>query len=148
MAAGRGADVSEIPDGGFYVNSSQASDTRQRVYNFSQGYYNFFGLDSNAPRTLRRDVDEGATGGRGVTSEQKLREYNALDVEFGSWSRDDDIISMYPMMDHVPDNMLQDGSHDRQVRVTIEGDLLKIVRSTATEPGQGAYITDIYQRMP
>ena len=147
LAAQRGSDVSDIPDGGFVINRAEASETRQRVYSFTNGYYNYFGLDSSSPRTLRRDVDEGATGGPRVTSEQKLREYNALDVEFGSWSREGDLISMQPMMDHVPDNMEQDGSHDRQVRVQVDGDMLKIVRSTAAEPGQGAHITDLYQRM-
>jgi hypothetical protein len=147
LAAQRGSDVSDIPDGGFVINRNQASETRQRVYTFVEGYYHFFGIDSNAPRTLRRDVDEGAQGGRGVTNEQKLREYNPLDVEFGAWSRDGDLISMTPIMDHVPDNMLQDGAHDRQVRVEISGDQLKIVRTTAAEPGQGAFITDIYRRM-
>ena len=140
-AQARGVDVSAIPDGGSIETRAEASVTRQRVYLFGADYYSFFGLDSNEPRTLRRDVDEGATGGPKLTNEQKLREYNPLDVEFGSYSVVGNEIQLKPILDKVPDNMLQDGSHDRSMVFEIDGNTMKIIRDT------GVTIVDTYRLM-
>ena len=114
-----------------------------RVFIFTAGHYSFMGVSGDEPRPLRSEAGEGRMGGPRVPQEQRLAEYRPLDVETGTYTRNDDELTLQPLIDHIPDYMLGDGQGDRMIWVEVDGDTLVVTR----RPEGGATIRDTYTRL-
>lgn len=110
---------------GTYIDVyEQASEHLRRIWIFTDGYYSFFFATAEDGRPKRaRDGGDMPTG-RNVSDEQKVAEYNSLDVEAGTYTVDGDQLHLVPMLDKIPDR--EDGRHNRSREFAIEGDTLRI----------------------
>jgi len=125
----------------WFERTTQA--TNPRIYIFTDRHYSYMAISGDKARPLRKNAGEGRMGGPKVPADQRMAEYRPLDVETGTLTIEADKITLRPLIDHIPDYMLGDGTGDRTVWFVIDGDALTLIRRT----DEGATITDSYARL-
>lgn len=110
----------------------EADENKKRLLLFTEEHYSFFFITDERP--MRDPTNSGLVGGKNVTDEQKLIEYAAMDVEAGRYRVEGDTLYLMPILDQMPDRMVDDRHHRAREIEIIDGRLRITSRPSEDRP--------------
>ena len=110
----------------------KADENKKRLILFTEEHYSFFFITDERP--MRDPTNSGLVGGPNVTDEQKLAEYAGIDVEAGKYRVEGDTLYLMPILDQMPDRMVDDRHYRQREMEIVDGRLRITSRPSESRP--------------